>query len=862
MITEPSDCSLTIHEVTLNSRIFISGILKKFFLCLVLFILVTPLVAAPFNNMDQHRIAQALAWVKNENTYCGGYFQDQPISAPAEKGAIEILSHPTIFSQHGTSILNNLQLTREGQQIRADKAYLYRKEDTGKFDYLELQNNVHLRDAKSFIIASSGTYQFDTQAKFLKEVLYRTNLSLKNNPTSAPTIQKGLIGWGSAQTFKENQPLIYDFKEGSFSTCPPINPAWQIKTKHLKLDKNIGRGYATQARLYIKNTPVLYIPYINFPLDSRRKTGFLWPTYGAASKTGPAVYTPFYWNMAPNYDNTTTLGLLAKRGVELVNSFRYLSEVNKGTLDFTFLPKDREFEKFKKDQLEKYGQTTQQPLAAELTRLQNSSITRKALSWRNDARYNEHWSSHIDFNYAGDDYLLKDLGASPGDLTINQLLQEAEVNYQSQYWYMTTRLQTYQTLHPLDEPLVENQYRKLPQIVLNGYYPGAYGLDYFIENELTHFELLKTPGLQLQKPIANRFHMQPGISWPYFSSALYVNPRIQFALTKYLLYQNQPTGIPGDVTRAIPIFDIVSRANLMRDVNLFKIKYQQTLEPQIYYTYIPYRKQSAIPIFDTTVNTLTYDQIFNYNRFSGLDRIGDANQVGIGVSTRFIDDETGFEKMRLGLGELFYFSRRKVTLCNDKSCNDNPESHQNQQRLSPLSGILEYHVNPHWSLAVNTIWNPISKQVDNNTLGLHYKPDETHILNADFSFARKGDVYSGIPIRGAENNLKITDFSFAWPLPIIKEMSIVGRWSQNWSQQHLQNLLYGLQYDTCCWAVQFVGGHAYTGINPNDNNKPEYNSQYYLQFSLKGLGNIGTGNPTHLLKSIGSYTSQFGRGTS
>lgn len=294
-----------------------------------------------------------------------------------------------------------------------------------------------------------------------------------------------------------------------------------------------------------------------------------------------------------------------------------------------------------------------------------------------------------------------------------------------------------------------------------------------------------------------------------------------------------------------------------RDTNLFHHGFQQTLEPQIYYTYIPYRNQASIPIFDTTVNTLTYDQLFNYNRFTGIDRIGDANQIGAGVATRFIDQESGFEKVRIGVGDILYFTNRRITLCNNKNtCNDYPGNPSNHYRLSPVSGLLDYHVNPFWNLTTNVLWNPITKQLDNTTFDVQYHPDDRRVVNVGYRYARGGDILGGIATPDPSNNLKVTDFSFGWP--IIAEVSAVGRWSQNWNHRHLQNLLYGLQYDTCCWAVRAVGGKAFTNLDSTQNNTPKYDSQFYIQFSLKGLGELGK-DPNGVLSNITGYKSQFGR---
>lgn len=422
---------------------------------------------------------------------------------------------------------------------------------------------------------------------------------------------------------------------------------------------------------------------------------------------------------------------------------------------------------------------------------------------------------------------------------------------------MIARLQAYQTLHPIDEPLVKNSYRRFPQLILNGNFPTqSTGLDYFISNELTHFEILKDPGSDINLPVGNRFHIQPGISWPLYSPFVYINPRLQMALTHYELTQTQDTLAPHSINRALPIFDVATGFNLTRDLSFFDQHFQQTLEPQLYYTFIPYHKQSDIPLFDTTVNTLYYDQIFNYNRFSGLDRIGDANQVGIGITTRLIDELSGLEKIRLGVGNIIYFKDRRVTLCNDNSCGDNPNNPSNHWGLSPVSGIIDYHLNPIWQLTTNVIWNPISKQLDNTTFTVHYQSETEKLFNIGYNFARGGDVLSGVATTNSVNNLKVTNFSFSWPL--LHEIKALGLWSQNWNHKHLQNLLYGLQYDSCCWAVRLVGGRAFTGIDPKNDNKPQYNNEVYIQFSLKGLGNVGR-DATNILGSISGYTTQFGQ---
>lgn len=816
-------------------------------------------------------LSQQLGWVNSNTNNCGGYYVDQSFAFPddVEKGgAVQITSNHGTIAQHGTSTLEGrVTISRSGQQITANKAYLHRDPQTFKLISAEMIGNVHLREPNTLIVGKNGIYEFPTQTKSLRDIFYRTTLIGRQilGPKAVSEHERqqdrritDLTAWGQADAVTQSEPLIYELKGASFTTCPPISPAWQVKGSHIVLNKNTGRGYVTNARILVKSVPIFYFPYIDFSIDHQRKTGFLWPTFGIVNSSfGPSFLAPFYWNMAPNYDMTITPGILSKRGIQITDQFRYLSDLSTGNFNISVLPGDRQFKILQEQYEQTYGDSKNDTIQAELTRLLNSSSTRKSLFFRDDARYNQHWSSHIDYNYAGDDYYLQDFGSNLNEITQNQLLQEGDLFYKGPNWNFIGRVQTYQTLHPIIEgqPAVQNQYRRYPQLILNGDYPNQrFGLEYFIGSEMTHFDIRDTPGTNTTPPVGNRAHIQPGVSLPIYFPYFYINPRAQLAMSDYQLHQTADTDTPGSIHRTVPIIDVASGVTLNRHVEFFGSGFEQTLEPQVYYTYIPYRNQSSIPIFDTTVNTLTYDQLFNYNRFSGIDRIGDANQLGVGISSRFFDSYSAVEKIRLGAGSIVYFANRNVTLCNNNTCTDNPTNHSNYQRMSPLSAVFNYQVNPAWKFNANSIWNPVSKQIDNATLGLHYQPDPIRIINLGYSYVFNGDIQSGSVVNSAANNLKLTDFSFAWPM--LHDVSVVGRWSEDWNLSRLQNLLSGLQYDTCCWSVRVVGGRAFKQLQ---NNVPQYNNEFYIQFALKGLGNIGSGNPAGLLSSINGYNTQFGQ---
>ena len=254
--------------------------------------------------------------------------------------------------------------------------------------------------------------------------------------------------------------------------------------------------------------------------------------------------------MAPNYDMTITPGILSKRGFQLSDKFRYLSSTSEGDISFSILPDDRAFQDFQHSasintlytQPVNNETQTAAVTTAELSRLLNASPTRKNFIWRDDSRYNEHWSSHVDFNYAGDDYYLRDFGNTLNEISSNQILQEGDLYYKSQNWNFTGRMQTYQTLHPINESPVLNQYRRLPQLILNADYPDQQGgLEYFLNSEAANFTIINTPGTPADLPVGTRVHLQPGISLPIYQPGFYFNPRIQLALTNYNLHQTRTT---------------------------------------------------------------------------------------------------------------------------------------------------------------------------------------------------------------------------------------------------------------------------------------------------------------------------------
>ncbi len=842
---------------------------------------------SPAQSLTSSAIAKALGWVETGEGRCGGYYLESSFintDSPLEKSHIQLSSQQGIvFSLHGTSISQGqITITQDGQQVIANKGYLYRDPTTGKLNAVDLIGHVILRQPNELILADYGHVNLKMKKKSLQHILYRNAIYSKTStlkPT-APTNQQiqhenkvyQLSAWGTAEKYEQNEPKISLFSQATYSTCPPLTSAWQVKASHIELNKNTGRGVARNARLLVKGIPLFYTPYLNFPIDSRRQTGFLPPVIRPnTTESGTIITAPFYLNLAPNYDDLLTPSILFKRGIQLTDLFRYLTPETEGKIKITVLPDDRLFSQLKEKNINAFLKPSSSQTQAQFNRLQNASTTRTAFSWQNDAQFNEHWTSTLDYNYVSDDYYTTNFNNGLTQVTTNQLLQQANLTYKGQFWQFRGNIQGYQTLHPLNQSPYQNEYTRLPQLTLGGnYLDDKTGLNYSIDNDLSHFVIRKNPGVDILQPFGTRLNIQPAISWPEYRPAFYFNPRLQFAMTQYEVSQipanNNSATLNNHLQspyRSLPIFDVSSGMYFERHFNLLQHDLTQTLEPQIYYTYIPYYNQNNLPLFDTDLNILTYDQLFTYNRFSGLDRIGDANQLAMGLATRFMDQQSGTQKAYAGIGQINYFHDRHVTLCSNdidinstQNCSTLPMPSDNRVNRSPLSGVLSYNLTPNWTFTSNTIYDTHVNNVKNETLTLGYSTDPQRSISLSYTYALNGAVLPTNPVGSSVNNLSQTDLNFIWP--ITHNWSTLGRWTENFNTASFQNLLFGLQYDSCCWAVRFLVGRTFTNVNLNKT--LQYNTESYIQFALKGLGNFGTGDPNSTLNNgATSYQTDFGQ---
>lgn len=839
--------------------------------------------------------AAMLGWVATPSScinYCCGYYKD-PLTAfltsplpPLETTSVQASADQAQFTQTGRSVLvGNVKLVQPGRTVSADKAYLNRDPKTGGITSVDLVGHVTLNQPGKMIVGDAGHLELHSKLDSFSDAVYhfalggpvpfnKTQLTHTTAPLETNINQTFLNAWGVSKSIEQEASGIIVLKNSTYTTCPPISPTWKVSASTINLNQTTGRGTAYNSWLDVKGIPVFYTPYFSFPIDNRRQTGFLFPTMGHNSISGYSLSTPFYWNIAPNYDALITPTYYTLSGFQGNGLFRYLLPGTNGTINAGFLPHDSAFQDFKEDALQQFAGNPS------LGRLEHSSDTRDYFAWNDVSQFNQNWKAQVNYNYVSDDYYLQDFN-SLNPTVANQLPQSASIQYTNDIWTLIGKVQGYETLHPVNQSSVDNPYQSLPELDLNGIYPEQpYGLNLKLNTQFVDYTRSANPGEDDIPPGADRLNASPIVSWPVTGLPGYFTPTLQIDATDYAV-TDQVTGYPNNIQRLLPLLDVDTGLYFDKDTRLLNTNYQQTLEPRLYYLYVPYVNQTNIPIFDSALVPFSYDSMFFNNRFSGLDRIGDANQVTFGLTTRFLNEDTGMQKFRASIGQIYYFRNRFVTTCEpagtpgavstDSACVDNTvinnnglvsaeEGTSSTEPSSPIAGLLNYNFWRAWSLTGSAAWDPHIHQTVNGSGGFQYAPKPNHILNLNYNFIRLGDPLPTTPPAvppsptSHENDLNQGGFSFAWPLA--QRWSVVGGWNYDLAHHTPQNYLYGLEYQNCCWAVRAVGGRTFVALN--EYNNPTYSNAFYIEWQLKGLGNIGNGDPaTLLLSSIPGYQNDF-----
>ena len=793
----------------------------------------------PLNALVRARIADCLGWVSNDNNpMCHGAYRSSPRFSPLEDpNLIQLRADEVSFASVGRSkLMGNVEVQHGERAVSAETAFIYRDAKTAEVTDVELLDDVVYVEPGRLMRAQRVKFNPANKTGEINQVIYR--LDTRNAGASLPA-------WGKAHVIQRvaNRNLL--LREATYTTCAPKDNAWMIKAREINLYETEGRGTAKDAVLEIRDTPVLYAPYLTFPTSKARKSGFLMPTNGYSNIGGLDLSAPYYWNIAPNYDATIVPHVYARRGVMLGGDTRFLTEHSSGVLGGNFLPDDRAFREYLK---------VHQPSYPEL---QGVSDNRWAVYLRENTAFTDRLKLKLNYQQISDDYYLQDFSNNMTMMTQSQLLRDGSLTYTDEHWFAHALLQSYQTITPINQDPVSYIYERLPQIMVNGRYDELPWRGKFQVN--TQYDLFRWPVKdpnQLQGP---RYHADGSLSFDFRKPWGYIVPEGQLIENHYNLH-TKGTHYDPKFNHLIPRYITDTGLIFERDTTWLKRGYTNTFEPRLYYLYVPYQDQSNIPAFESAYMMFRYDQLMRNNRFSGFDRISNANQLAYAFKTRLLSQSTGEEKASLAIGEQVYFSKQRVQLCyqRDSTCVDTPRMlgfTSSDAKFSPIASHFDYHMNADWSFNGGWVWDVYTKATNNAEAHFHYEPAKNHIIRLGYDYLVDGNLITqpnGTVSLGA---LHQATGAYAWPLN--ENWSSVGVYSYNISEGYNMVAFLGLQYETCCWAMRTYAGRSFNRLTL-DKTKPEYNNSVYVQVLLKGLGAISSNDPASTIKTyLPGYVDLF-----
>jgi LPS-assembly protein len=555
----------------------------------------------------------------------------------------------------------------------------------------------------------------------------------------------------------------------TYTSCNPGNSDWLLHASSVELNQDTGVGSAYNTVLSFMHVPFFYLPYISFPINNERKSGFLAPTFSRSTTSGNEFSIPYYLNLAPNTDATLTPHYLSQRGALLEGELRYLKPYSRGQLELEYIPDDQLYQD------------------------QRGMFSYQHHGWaRSDLR------SDIELNMVSDDQYFEQMGNSLSSSSITHLRQLAGVSYSSRNWTSSAIVEGYQTIDDTI-PNSDLPYHRLPQIALSrNKLQRPNDINFLFTSEYTHFS-------RSGRPSGKRLDLRPGLSFPLSTPQAYLTPQLSWYQTHYQM--DDPILDHGsEFSRGLPVLSIDSGLILERLIE--QPDWLQTLEPRLYYLRIPYREQSHIPVFDSGLPDFTFYRLFADNRFNGIDRIGDTEQLTLAITTRVIDPDDGRELFSAGIGRIFYGQDRRVTL---------PGGSIEDQQVSALLATAQAAIGHRISLSSDLRWDNKQQQIDRGNFQLRYHPAKRKALNLAYRYN--------------QSLLEQTDVSLLWPLQ--QQWHVLGRWNYSHLQKQPLEVLAGLEYQSCCWALR-LASRRYISDSAG-----EYQNAVYLQLELKGLTSVG-----------------------
>lgn len=659
-----------------------------------------------------------------------------PAAAPAARPAAAAdQKGPTTIDAEKIDGISELEVTARGKvELKRDEVNVFS-------DFLRYNQEFGRIEAEGGVRLERGPDRF-----FGPRLRYDTlnDTGVFEQPSFILNRDQTARGGGERLEFLGKNRLLLN--QGHYTSCAPGKEDWRIEAGEIELDYDTEQGKAKDMRLRFMDTTIFALPFASFPLENRRKSGFLTPYYSQSTRRGFELGVPYYWNIAPEYDLTLTPAHMSKRGEQLKSQLRYLNRDFSGEARLEYMPKDRELDR-----------------------------RRSAFSVLHEHRFQPNFTGRLDYNRVSDDRYLVDFASQVRAVSVSHLQREGTLTYSSGLgglaYTLVGRLHSFQTLQDPLAP-VAIPYDRMPQVNLYTTRNDIAGLmDFGATGEYVRFA---HPTLVE----GTRVSFNPTLAAPLLAPGYFVTPKVGFRSTNYHLTRTAP-GQPARQSVNVPWMSADAGLIFEREASLFGDKLTQTLEPRAYYLYVPYRAQDQMPLFDTALADFNYASLFSENRFAGGDRFGDANQVTLALTSRMLN-ASGQELFRATIGQRYFFKNERVAL--------NAATPLRSVDSSDILASLGGRFLRDWTFDGTVQYSTRESRAERYGAQLRYSPEIAKVINASYRFNR--------------DQLRQVDLSGQWP--VSSGWYAIGRYNYSFRDGRMLEGLGGLEYNGGCWVFRAV----------------------------------------------------------
>ena len=609
---------------------------------------------------------------------------------------------------------------------------------------------------------------------------------------------------GQMQKVSDSQ---YQLEDVMFTTCPPTERKWYLDASSIDINSDTGRAVAKNATLRIKEVPVFYLPYFNFPIDNRRASGFLLPSAGFGPSESFEISTPYYLNLAPNYDATITPTIFTNRNPMLTGEFRYLTEnYGSGELTASYLPSDRQY--------------------------QDEDRSRVRFDHRWQPKQFDKINAYAQYQYVSDANYLSDFDTLGLETTKLNLPRRIGASFLDENVSADLRFEDFQRLEGYDingNPIADKDrpYARLPQLSVNYHLPKSWmgvpeGLQISGVHNSAYFKKTITDNSQPEKSGARMFN-QISASYPLLRSWGYVTPKLALShlYTSYdedSLADQNLSKQDGSYSVFAPTVSIDSGLFFEKSGAPFLFKDaggHQVLTPRLHYTYTPFRDQQNIPNFETTLGQLSYEQLLANSWFLGYDRIQDLHALTPAISYRYVDDQ-GRTRIEAGVAEQILLDDVRVGIDNSENFSGTSSGLAWQASLQPKQNLW---LDASGSFATNYDPNSFVAQV-------RYQPDDQKLFNLGIIERKENRAINQAPLSA---------YTAAAIFPINNRWRVMGQVQYDYHQNYVMDSLVGIDYEDCCYGLSIYARRYRDAFNPHQ----DPNTAVMAEVRLNGITNGG-----------------------